>query len=171
MGKAKATNKLEQHLIASESSPHYSNNEMCMHQNMHSVCHLPRNFRMSPGRGHSPLAAPLACLLVCGVFHVVVLVLLLPSVDLPAATAPGFWLSSEERFGSILGCLLALSVAFFSLLDIARICLETGVLEVEIPGRIARWKWEDGTGHHRVWLGVLALAVEQNEDKSMPPMS
>lgn len=120
VGEAKATKKLEQQLIASETS-YYSKKEMSMHH-VHSVFYLPRDFRMSPGGGHSPLAAPLVCLFV-GFFMMMFWVVVVVFCFLPAAMAPGFWLSSEERFGSILGCLPALSVAFVSLLDMARIFL------------------------------------------------
>ena len=71
VGKAKATNKLERHLIASETS-YYSKKGMSMHH-IHSVLHLPRDCRASPRGGHSPLAAPLVCLSM-GFVHDVILV-------------------------------------------------------------------------------------------------
>lgn len=55
VGVVKATEKFEQQLIASETS-YYSKKEMSTHH-PHSVFYLPRDFRMSPGGGHSPLAA------------------------------------------------------------------------------------------------------------------
>lgn len=69
---------------------------------IHSALHLPRDFRMSPG---------------------VDTALQEPICFSPGVIASGFWVSSDVRFGSSLGRMPALSVAFLSLLDMARVFL------------------------------------------------
>ena len=121
VGKAKATNKLEYQLIASEPPP-TSPRRKCPHTTTSTQCATCQGILGCLLGVDTALCQPLwfVCLWVfsCFCFGFVVVFCFLP-----AATAPGFWLSSEERFGSILECLPAVSVAFLFLLDIARIFL------------------------------------------------